>query len=458
MVPVTIIYSDELLPYCPTVLNLESLLRATGRFDVRIFTYKPKWCPLQLELSNVQYREMPLLLSSLGEKAKKELADVLRSMLKSEDPSLNATEVNARTTNDQFLLKAIDLTLFAKLDWSGIVIAVDAVSAFAASMHDKPFLYLSLELYQNDLILGFIQTSLIAALLIQSEARKNLLFPGLSAPWFLLPNSPVFVERKPPLRFSGDLVFVGTAWELFGFESCLRFVQTFTNLKLTHIGFCPEATQEVIRNSFGSLLEQNKLVLDSKYRAADELLDELSKHRVGLCFYRLDLASQKSRDNYLTAPSGKVANCLAVGLPILCSDLPAFQFVREKRCGVLVSDLSPECLNRALIEIENNYEEMSANAIRVAKEDCFAKHFNAIQEFLIQNEQRLISPNRSKSYPRRAKPLALGLLRIFLKRLPETTLAIVRPTIRHWLQSLGILTVIRKLVGRNPDGTPIKRG
>ncbi len=448
---ITIIYSDELLPYCPTVLNIAGLLKQTGRYDVRIVTYEPRWCSRTIDLPEAIYRHLPTYLDSLTELQIASVVNLLRRILQTRSRARshdrNDPEFADLTTQSLFVKKAIDLALTAEIDWSGVVITVDHVAAFAATIRGKPYIYLSLELYDNELLVEFARGGPMAGLLIQSEARKSLLFPLYSGPTYMLPNTPVFKLREPATQQSDHLVFSGTAWELFGFESCLQFLMSRPDLKMTHSGFCPPATREKIDRLFPELLERGQLILDAEYRAADDLITNLAGFQAGLCFYRLDLATQKSQNNYLTAPSGKLAMYLAAGIPVICSDIPAFQFVRDEHCGVLVANLLPESLSAALAEIEAHSADMSQNALTVAQGMCFARHFEAVQQFLQDETGALVPYDKS-----RAEFWSIVRLSAMTSRFRVGN-AIVG-LIRRALQAVGVIVLVRRLLGRNPDGSP----
>ena len=375
---VTIIYTDELLPYCAAVINLNQALCETGNFDVKIVTYSPRWCRIRLSLNNIYYENRSWIIRKYVKFGRWSALLILRLLLKQRQPALSWKIIREMTSRNHHIVKAIDTALNRRIDWNSIIIAVDPAAGFAASLKTDSFIFLSLELYENDLLANLIPLEKIKLLIIQSEVRKNILFPSYRGHWSLLPNTPIFKEREIPQRRKGNLVFAGTALENFGFKDVLRFLRERQDFNLTHFGFCPESMKKIIHDEFGNLILERRVTLDSGYRSAEELLMDLSSFWIGLCFYRVDLVAPDLRSNYLTAPSGKLANYLAAGLPVICSDIPACEFVRDRNCGVLIPDVEVESIEHAIAEIEKSYDIMCKNSLQVAREMCFSRHIGAV--------------------------------------------------------------------------------
>ena len=381
---VTIIYTDGILPYCPTVLNLKDLLETNGGFDVKIATFKPDWCKIEGSIPNVKYlHQWEKIHRIIDNRIIFYLFQwLMRVLIKLYHIRMPVRKIRKLTSRRHHIAKAIDLILNKSIDWNGLIIAVDPAAAVAASIRAKQFIFLSLEAYENDLTSALISMRKMRALLIQSAIRKDIVLPNYRGKWFLLPNSPIFANFKIPDRRPGDIVFAGTAWELFGFESILAAIQGRNELRLTHIGFCPDETKMNIQDRYPELIANKQLFLIDRYIPQSEIVREIAKFRIGVCFYRIDLALKCLTLNYMTAPSGKLFNYLAAGVPVVCSDIPAFEFIRKRRCGILVRNLTPESILAAVDLIESNYEEFVQNALSVGEESCFKKHAEPVIEFL----------------------------------------------------------------------------
>jgi glycosyltransferase involved in cell wall biosynthesis len=112
--------------------------------------------------------------------------------------------------------------------------------------------------------------------------------------------------------------------------------------------------------------------LDALFSSAD----------IGLVLYRI-LGNDWYGDNmnFVGLSSGKLAQCLLVGLPVIVSDLPGLKELIEKySCGVAVKDSGE--VSQAASKILKNYNDFSENANR-----CFNEVFalqNYFDEILVR--------------------------------------------------------------------------
>jgi glycosyltransferase involved in cell wall biosynthesis len=61
---------------------------------------------------------------------------------------------------------------------------------------------------------------------------------------------------------------------------------------------------------------------------------------------------------------------LACGRPVLVSEqIPMADYVRQTGCGEVVSGLAESALRRAVERLRENYDALSANALRVGRKD-----------------------------------------------------------------------------------------
>lgn len=328
-----ILFPDEWLAYSPTVINL--LRRLQERHDVAVAaidTGKYR----RLEAQGVEYLRVNLHLARALEllglyKAHK--ARLLRRAL-------------ARFAPDE-------------------VIAVDSVGAWAAQSSGRTFHYLSLEAKQD----GFLRRlSLrnVKSVLVQSMERYRYLFGDAPLRVHLVHNAPVFRGPAPARREHGSLIFLGNAIAKHGVFHCAEFIKRSTGFKLTIKGNIPGDVRCRLEAEYAAEVANGRLTLDDAYVQDDDIPAYLGAFFAGFCLY--DLAAIDPRDfNYLSAPSGKLFNYYAAGVPVVASDMLGLKSVKELDTGVALQALTVEAITEALTRIDNRHAELVENCYRAAR-------------------------------------------------------------------------------------------
>ncbi len=251
------------------------------------------------------------------------------------------------------------------------IISVDIKNLFYCSLMNIKSDLLSLELCANNDLLPFINRKTIDCVLIQTPERFNYLFPGEKLKTFYIQNAPIYRHIDILAKRTG-LIYAGTAWAPFGFYQCLDFLDKNKNEQLFVQGLVPPEDRKRIGSEYANLITEKRLSLPEKYLDDDEMVDFIAQFEIGLCFYDFSI-DWINNFNYHSAPSGKLFKYLAAGVPVVCNNIPGFRFVKEQQCGVLVDNLEPESIQKAIQQIRDNYSSYSNNASRVAESFSFDK-------------------------------------------------------------------------------------
>jgi glycosyltransferase involved in cell wall biosynthesis len=91
--------------------------------------------------------------------------------------------------------------------------------------------------------------------------------------------------------------------------------------------------------------------------ATDELDLLISSAKIGIALYD---AHSGYRAKLMGLASGKIGNYLKCGLPVIATNLPSLEYLKEYECGILVDDESE--IESAISEILGNYKKYSDNA------------------------------------------------------------------------------------------------
>jgi glycosyltransferase involved in cell wall biosynthesis len=261
------------------------------------------------------------------------------------------------------------------------IIAVDTKNLFYCRLLHQKAEFLSLEIKPEDAYSAEKNFDHINSVIIQSKERYRYLFGDQTFRTFYIPNAPVFKKREQPVEKKG-LVYCGTAWDAFGFYHCLEFLKVYPGEQMTIKGAIPGPDFKKIQDGYSSLLQEKRLRIEDAYVDDAEVVSFLRSFRIGFCFYNFTIPSVNTF-NYHTAPSGKLFKYLAAGVPVVGIDCSGLQLVRENKCGVLISDLSPESIRAAIGEIEADYKTYSANCLKVAEEHSFDKEVRPFVEYLV---------------------------------------------------------------------------
>jgi glycosyltransferase involved in cell wall biosynthesis len=262
-----------------------------------------------------------------------------------------------------------------------IVIAVDISSLFVCQDYFDHCEFLSLEIYPGDPYKRKIKTDKIRSVFIQNIERFNYLFGTTALKTFLIQNAPSFKDEYITHYDRKGLVWAGSIVKKFAVLDCIAFIEKYPQYELTLKGGSERKTLIHIKERYLALLQNGHLKINQDYLDNDQFIDYLSHFRIGFCFYSWDLIN--SSINYQTAPSGKLFMCLAAGVPVIASNIPGFQFIREFNAGVLVNDYLPETIKAAIDEIELNYEQYRQAGYLAAKTYSFKESVKPYIDYLL---------------------------------------------------------------------------
>lgn len=115
---------------------------------------------------------------------------------------------------------------------------------------------------------------------------------------------------------------------------------------------------------------------------SNEILDKLiSSAYIGIALYSVtDLGY---RALYMGLAAGKIGNYLKCGIPVIATDLPSLDYIKNYSCGVLVTDVNQ--VGKAILIIQENYELYSKNARK-----CYQKLWEP-EKYLVEIEKEIFS-------------------------------------------------------------------
>jgi hypothetical protein len=110
----------------------------------------------------------------------------------------------------------------------------------------------------------------------------------------------------------------------------------------------------------GSITDNEKVRFSLKPVPTDLLDTLISSSRIGLAWYSIEILGYRALNMGLAA--GKIGNFLKCGIPVIAQTFPSLNYLSEYKCGIQIDSL--EMLNNAIVEIDNNYNEYSNNAVK----------------------------------------------------------------------------------------------
>ena len=266
------------------------------------------------------------------------------------------------------------------------IICIDVVNLFYCSLLNKRVDFLSLELTKDEQLLSVINKDLIDCVIIQSRERFQYLFKDLHLKTFIVQNAPVYHELEVDIEAREQLIYSGSSIEGLGFYDCVNYLNKYGEEIMLVQGALYPKDKLRIENEYPHLLKEGRLLFNNKYLDNDDVVEFISKYLIGFCFYNFDDPFIKSNYfNYFSAPSGKMFKYLAAGVPVVCSNILGFQFVKEFHCGVLIDGLSEDEIRAAVKTIRSDYAGFVSNAIKAAKYFSFDKAILPYIEFIQEN-------------------------------------------------------------------------
>jgi glycosyltransferase involved in cell wall biosynthesis len=210
--------------------------------------------------------------------------------------------------------------------------------------------------------------------------RYDYLFGNARLTTFIIQNAPVYV-RPPKQADRKHFIWAGTIHRSFAVLDCVEFFKQYPEYTLVLKGGEEKKTRKFIDDHYKILLEQGRIVIDRSYLPSELFIDFLATFKIGFCFYSWDLIN--SNFNYKSAPSGKLFMYLAAGTPVIACNIPGFDFIREYGAGVLIDDYNPATIEKAVRQIQDNYDDYSRACIKAAQYFSFAKHVAPYIQFLL---------------------------------------------------------------------------
>jgi hypothetical protein len=370
---VLILFDGPHLAYSPTVIGLYDLL--SEKFDVTIIAAHPE------TFNNQKLPGRKVLYTKLKFKRINRLYKLWFHLNPISAKTIQYFKKLKLDYREYFYYFSFIKKAIRKLK-PDVIIAVDFRQLFFTELLNKKVEFLSLELSDN-IYKAECKYNKINSVIIQSRERLDYVFPGNKKPSkvFFVQNAPVFKELEINNSERRGLVYCGTAWDHFGFYHCLNFLKEYSNYSMTVKGAIRKDDLMRVKKEYPELIQDKRLVIDDIYSDDKEVVNYLTKFRIGFCFYNF-LIKEIDTFNYHSAPSGKLFKYLAAGVPVIGIDIPGFGIIKEFNCGVLIKSLDPLTIKTAIEKIESNFDYYSFNCLRVAKEYSFDKTTRPFLEYL----------------------------------------------------------------------------
>ena len=371
---VLIVFTDPHLAYSPSTLNLFYRLKKEGVYTLLLSE------PPNNKYSSRRINDPGIVYVKENETFYTRAITILQKIAW----RITRNNMFLKTQRAKNYIKAI------KRNQSDIVIAVDVFALWCVQQTGIKAHFLSLELPEKGIdymAFGYfknINLNNILSVITQSHTRYEYLFAGMDIPMFILPNSPSYVQFKPNIkaRDKHNLVYCGSAVINFGILSILDFLKKYEEYTLTIIGGIPSGVMAKIKNHYNHLIVSKRLIIDNKYYDTDSLARHLSAFWCGFVFYDIYNFSSMRKFNYYSAPSGKVFQYFNAGIPIIGNRLQAFSMIETNKAGVLIDNLNPSEIKRALDIIESDYKNMANNSKMLSLKYDNAKYLNKIINYI----------------------------------------------------------------------------
>jgi glycosyltransferase involved in cell wall biosynthesis len=364
---VLIIFPDLWVAFSPSTVNLYDALAESC--DVTILAREPEFFSQQRLLNrNVEYVPVSGFMRRLagyGERLAKKAG---------------------RKLDSGSWVTALLMLSRARRYQPDIAIGVDFLGLWIAQKCCANAHLLSLEANRNHPFFELVDRERIKSVIIQTDERFEYLFPDRGIRHFLVQNAPVFRPLSKTDAIADQLVFSGTAIPQFGIMACLRFLEEYPQFSLTVHGAMPQPVRAIIARDHQRLLASGRLILDRRYLELDQLSEYLSKFMLGFCLYDF---TDRAIDtfNYHTAPSGKLFSYFAAGVPVVCSNVRGLKATADFDAGVMVDEMTPEAIYRAVRSIKSRHADMRNNCLAAAKHFSFDRAIEPFVRFINDQER-----------------------------------------------------------------------
>jgi glycosyltransferase involved in cell wall biosynthesis len=377
----TIIFDGIWVAYSPTTIALYDLL--SEYFEVTIIAQNPR----HFDNNPLPNRKV-IYINELLTKNQYRLAKTLfafralfnkeERILKGAKPGIDASEkINFLEIYNEFNFIKNHLAK-EKPDF---IIAVDSKNLWFTQILGKKVEFLSLEITPQ---IEFFQNQCnfenINSVIIQTKERYDYLFKNAELRTFYIQNAPVFTPPQTNNHREG-LIFSGTASDEYGFFICLDFLKIYPEYTLTLRGAM--VAKNRVETDYADLITNKNLIVDEKYLDDSEVVNYLRQFKIGFCFYNFKI-KQLNTFHFRHVPSGKMFKYFAAGVPVIGVDIPGLKPIKDFEAGILIKDLEPENIKKAIDTIESNYDYYSQNCLKAAEHYSFDKMAKPFVDYLLE--------------------------------------------------------------------------
>jgi len=348
-----IVFPDEWLSYSPTILNIISLLVDKGWAVTVYAVYNERYQKLQIANVKIFWVKMPKLPLIRFEK------HFLYKFYK--------------------LMKLVISLRNVRYNEYSVVIGVDSIGYCALRTVFSRGVLLSLEV-ARDVFWKICQYFGIDTLIIQTEERRDYVLKDMkNVKTFFLQNAPIYDRVIPtPVRTGYKLIYFGNIIDAHGVEYCIESLNCLDDrYTLTLKGSIYERYRVDLERKYHVLFNTRRIILDCNYVEQHNVLKYLADYDIGFCFYSEEVISAAIFD-YISAPSGKLFNYYAAGVPVIGTNIIGLKSVSDFNAGILLNDSRPEHIKKSLEIIKDNYDIYVKNCYRAAKAFDFNDSFNGI--------------------------------------------------------------------------------
>lgn len=375
---ILVLFADEWAAYSPTLQNLVTVLGRDGRFEVSA---------LCVDSGAFRYESLPEppyeRLAVPSRDAVERAAEKRWSMDRAIRDWINARVWPHQALDAYTVAKGRRLVKALIGRDPDHVVAIDPLAMLLAGVLFRDVSFLSLEVRQT-MLLDWLSPSRFAAVVIQNEERRRLLFPrGLRTeegepPVFHVQNSHIFAGRVPR-HFSRSLVYFGNIADTHGLRLYPDLLDHLPGWTLTMKGIVSPGVREAIAARWGRHLASGRLRIDEEHIPQDRVVEWLRGFGVGLCVYDIELlertVTRSTRhlvEHFRNCPSGKLFNYYAAGVPVVANDLPGLRSVADHGAGIL-APADAASMAEAAGRIEADYGRFVDGAYAAAEAWDFAR-------------------------------------------------------------------------------------
>lgn len=355
-----IIFPDEWLSHSPTILNLVAKL--SDYFEIKVISFDTN----MYKNHEIKGDEFEFI------KINKYIALFLIK--------LNRLKIYK-------LVKSLLLFIKIRRQEADEIIGVDSIGLWVAQKVFRKSHFLSLEIYEEDVLFIRDKIDFIESVAIQTEERYDYLFGNVRLKTFYLQNSPSFttIDRVYKERVGKKVIYFGNVIPSHSIHLCIEAISNIDleDISLTIKGPISSKVKKEIQVQYSNLIQSGKLLLDESYVSQDKVVAYLSEFYIGFCFYDFDLIEKNNTFNYISCPSGKLFNYYASGVPVIGSDILGLKSVKDFEAGILLKDPSLESICIAIGNIISNHQRFSENCLNAAAHFDFDLAVEPYQDYLM---------------------------------------------------------------------------